>query len=201
MAMQFVDPEQFILDYSKSRYRGFETNDCVVKALAILFGIPYDEAHGFTRGFFIREERYGTRGFSAGIKMMMKQPAVRFNGHVESLRVFSVDTAYTVQKRFSKGIYLIDSFNHVSVLCDGVWIDYEGLVTPSTRVNAVYRFSGFSHYSEVRDKVKEQTKKGIDLLSLILLGLIAFALIFKGDEVKEDLQSLVAWLSNFFGIN
>ena len=44
MSLKFSNPEQFIEGYVTSRYKDYETNDCVVKALAILFGISYDVA-------------------------------------------------------------------------------------------------------------------------------------------------------------
>ncbi|MBM3164916.1 MAG: hypothetical protein FJZ80_05585 [Bacteroidetes bacterium] len=194
MGLKFVDPEPFIEGYETSRYRGYETNDCVVKALAILFGISYDEAHGFARGFFSRDERAGTHGFTHGIRTMMRDPSARFYGTVQEAECYRNETIATVQKAYPKGVYLVDSCHHVSVLCDGVWVDYAGLITPNTRVNAVYHFSRFEHYTKFRAAVRKKSASKVDWLSWILAILIAYALIFHGDRVKKDLLRLKHWI-------
>lgn len=194
MGLKFVDPEPFIEGYETSRYRGYETNDCVVKALAILFGISYDEAHGFARGFFSRDERAGTHGFTHGIRTMMRDPSARFYGTVQEAECYRNETIATVQKAYPKGVYLVDSYHHVSVLCDGVWVDYAGLITPNTRVNAVYQFSHFKHYTKFRAAVRKKSASKVDWLSWILAILIAYALIFHGDQVKKDLSRLKHWI-------
>lgn len=185
MGLKFVDPEPFIEGYETSRYRGYETNDCVVKALAILFGISYDEAHGFARGFFSRDERAGTHGFTHGIRTMMRDPSARFYGTVQEAECYRNETIASIQKAYPKGVYLVDSYHHVSVLCDGVWVDYVGLITPNTRVNAVYHFSRFEHYTKFRAAVRKKSASKVDWLSWILAILIAYALIFHGDRVKK----------------
>ena len=194
MGLKFVDPEPFIAGYETSRYRGYETNDCVVKALAILFGISYDEAHGFARGFFSRDERKGTFGFTHGIRTMMRDPAARFYGTIQEAKCYRNETVETVQEAYPKGVYLVDSYNHVSVLCDGVWVDYEGIIKPDTRVYAVYRFTHFEHFINFRKEVRKKSASKVDWWSWILAILIAYALIFHGDRVKKDLLRLKHWI-------
>jgi hypothetical protein len=195
MSLKFSNPEQFIIGYSTSRYKGYETNDCVVKAFAILFGISYDESHGFARGFFQRNERNGTRGLTQGIRTMMKHPHARFNGNITEMECRKNETVSSIQKRHAKGIFLVDTFDHVSVLCDGVWLDYKGLITSSSKVNAVYQFSDFEHYATIRSQLGQDKKKEIDWLTLILLALIAYAVFFEGDKLKRDLNRLKHWVT------
>lgn len=194
MSLKFSNPEQFIEGYVTSRYKDYETNDCVVKALAILFGISYDESHGFTRGFFSRGERKGTLGFTEGIRSMMRNPHIRFHGAIREVQCMRKETIHSVQKTYSNGMFLVDSVNHVSVLCDGVWLDYEGLISAKTKVCAIYQFSDFNHYAKFRAAVRKKSASKVDWLSWILAILIAYALIFHGDQVKKDLLRLKHWI-------
>ena len=200
MSLKFSNPEQFIEGYVTSRYKDYETNDCVVKALAILFGISYDESHGFTRGFFSRGERKGTLGFTEGIRSMMRNPHIRFNGVIREVQCMRKETIHSVQKTYSNGMFLVDSVNHVSVLCDGVWLDYEGLISAKTKVCAIYEFSDFNHYAAIRSKLKQEQDTKPDVLSIILLGIIVFALIFKREMVKRDLMDLWDWINHLLFI-
>jgi len=51
-----------IKGYSESAIAKGETNDCVVRAFASSFEIPYDEAHSFVAQRFGRKSRKGTFG-------------------------------------------------------------------------------------------------------------------------------------------
>ena len=49
-----------IKGYIDSKIAKGEKNDCVVRAFASSFEIPYDEAHSFVAKFFNRQPRKGT---------------------------------------------------------------------------------------------------------------------------------------------
>lgn len=197
MALKFVNPESFIKGYESSRYRNYEYNDCVVKAFAVLFGVSYDEAHGFTRGFFSRGERTGTYGFNRGIQSMMRHPTVRFYGNLKAARRLRGDTIIAIQKRYPHGIFLVDSYDHVSVLCDGVWVDYEGIISADTKVHAIYQFTDFTHYEELRAKVHQTNNNEFDWLSVVLFLFLISFLILNREMVKHDLIRLGLWIKEF----
>jgi hypothetical protein len=51
-----------IVGYESSKIAKNETNDCVVRALASSFEIPYDKAHKYVKEKFGRVDRKGTYG-------------------------------------------------------------------------------------------------------------------------------------------
>lgn len=52
---------QVIEGYSTSRIAESETNDCVVKAVAVVLGVPYDQAHELVRVNTGRQNRNGVK--------------------------------------------------------------------------------------------------------------------------------------------
>ncbi|MFM7472844.1 MAG: hypothetical protein ACKO00_02870, partial [Crocinitomicaceae bacterium] len=125
MGLKYIHPEQFIRGLAESRYRNYETNDCVVKAFSILFGISYDEAHGFSRGFFDRPERNGPENFTDSMKRMIRNKNFSFNGKVKHVKLNQSINIQRVPSQFKQGVYLILTYNHVTVLCDGIFVDYQ----------------------------------------------------------------------------
>jgi len=191
--MKFIHPEQFISDYSQSRYRGFETNDCVVKAVSILFGIPYDEAHGFSRGFFNRIEKDGVNNFTSSMRRLMKNPNFSFNGSVDEIEINKNSSIHDVYSNYNEGVYLVLTIEHVSVLFDGHWLDYKGIIKQSEDVYAVYEFSNFDHFDSIRKKIAAYNNSSSDFW-LITLVLVAAFLFFNEKEVKHELRNFKKWV-------
>lgn len=190
--MKFIDPEQFIFDYSQSRYKGFETNDCVVKAISILFGIPYDEAHGFSRGFFSRNVKDGVYNFTSSMRRLMKDSNFSFHGSVNEINLKNDPSIIDVYSQFKEGAFLVLTVDHVSVLFDGQWLDYKGIVKKNELVYAVYEFSDFDHFDSIKKKI-DDSNSSIDFW-LIALILIAAFLFFNEKEVKHELRNFKKWV-------
>ena len=189
--MNYIHPEQFIQDYTQSRYQGIETNDCVVKAVSILFGIPYDEAHGFSRGFFDRPEKDGVSNFSKSMRRLMKNPNFTFNGNVSEVAIAKNASVKDIYSEYQDGFYLILTIEHVSVLCDGAWLDYKGIIKQKEEVYAVYEFSDFDHFDSIRKKISETNNSSFGYW-LAALALIVF-LYFNETEVKQELRKFKKW--------
>jgi len=190
--MKFIHPEQFISDYSKSRYKGFETNDCVVKAVSILFGIPYDEAHGFSRGFFNRTEKDGVYNFTSSMRRLMKNQNFSFNGSVNEINIDEHSSILDVYSEYNEGAYLVLTIDHVSVLFDGQWLDYKGIIKQNEDVYAVYEFLDFDHFDSIRKRIADNNNSSFDFW-LIAIVLIAAFLFFNEREVKQELRKFKNW--------
>lgn len=131
--------------YGTSLLAQSETNDCVVRAFACAFNIPYEEAHDFCRLKLGRKNGRGTQGtlqFLAGGEAFGKkveQLGEPFPGVVKtpaSTRLFTkyrnrnswgeMETTYrdmtvgTFLKRYTKGTYIIRVHQHMFTVKDGV---------------------------------------------------------------------------------
>ena len=190
--MKFIHPEQFIIDYSQSRYRGFETNDCVVKAVAILFGIPYDEAHGFSRGFFDRPEKNGVSNFTKSMRRLMKNPNFSFNGTVSEIEIEDGSTVKDIYSEYQDGFYLVVTIDHVSVLFDGAWLDYKGIIKQKEYVYGVYEFLDFDHFEVLREKIGENKSSNSNHWLIAIILIVAF-LFYNEREVKHELRKFKKW--------
>jgi hypothetical protein len=191
--MKFIHPEKFISDYSQSRYRGFETNDCVVKAVSILFGIPYDEAHGFSRGFFNRTEKVGVYNFTSSMRRLMKNQNFSFNGSVNEIDIDEHSSIHDVYSEYNEGVFLVVTNDHVSVLFEGHWLDYKGIIKQSEDVYAVYEFIDFDHFDSIRKKIAANNNSSFDFW-LIAIVLVAAFLFFNEKEVKHELRNFKKWV-------
>lgn len=191
--MNFIDPEQFITGLEKSRYRYNESNDCVVKAFAILFGIPYDEAHGFTRAFFDRRERNGTQNFPSCMLKMVGSKNFSFNGTIRRVKLIGNYTINKIQSNYTKGIYLVGTNNHVSVLFDGNWIDYPNNVKPKQLVFELYEFKNFEHYEVMRNHISKPEESGFDKIYIVFVFII-IGIIYNFDKIINDLSKLKYWI-------
>lgn len=76
-----------IKGYVDSEIAMGETNDCVVRAFASSFEIPYDEAHSFVAKFFNRQPRKGTRLTSYKLVHMADKKMVINNKTVHTMGV------------------------------------------------------------------------------------------------------------------
>lgn len=193
MGLKYIHPDQFISGLSESRYRNYETNDCVVKAFSILFGISYDEAHGFSRGFFDRPERNGPENFTNSMKRMIRNKNFSFNGKVKQIKLHETLTIQRVHKEFHQGVYLVLTFDHVTVLCDGIFVDYQFILKPRDMVYEVFEFSNFAHHDEIKSKInkKEDPKVGWWFIVVVIL---VIGLFDQRDKVERDLIKLKIWI-------
>jgi hypothetical protein len=195
MGLIYIHPNQFIRGLSESRYRNYETNDCVVKAFAILFGISYDEAHGFSRGFFNRPERNGPVNFSNSMMRMISNPNFSFNGKIKRIRLNESLNIQKIQNSFKKGVYLILTFNHVSVLCEGVFVDHQFILKPKDLVYEVFEFSNFPHHDEIKSKIQKQEDSKVGWF-FIFAVILTVGLFDQSDKVERDLIKLKSWIKN-----
>lgn len=139
-----------IKGYSESSIAKSETNDCVVRAFASSFEIPYDEAHEIIKDKFKREDRKGTYGTS--VKMVkLSDNNFQLNGkkiHPVGKRItdsmfgsLSYDvkvkgeirrrnmTVGTFIKKNPKGTFFVIVKRHAFTIKDGVVIgNYEDAV-------------------------------------------------------------------------
>lgn len=108
-----------------------------MKAVSILFGIPNDEAHGFSRGFFNRTEKDGVNNFTTSMRRLMKNPNFSFNGSVNEIDIDERSSIRDVYSEHIEGIYLVVTIDHVSDQLDGLWLDYKGRIKQNEDVYAV----------------------------------------------------------------
>lgn len=195
MGLKYIHPEQFIRGLAESRYRNYETNDCVVKAFSILFGISYDEAHGFSRGFFDRPERNGPENFTDSMKRMIRNKNFSFNGKVKHVKLNESINIQRVPSQFKQGVYLILTYDHVTVLCDGIFVDYQSILKQRDLVYEIFEFSHFPHHEEIRSKIhkKEDSKVGWWFIFVVI---IIIGLIDQRKHVQRDLRQLKFWIQN-----
>jgi hypothetical protein len=193
MGLTYIHPDQFISGLSESRYRNYETNDCVVKAFSILFGISYDEAHGFSRGFFDRPERNGPENFTNSMKRMIRNKNFSFNGKVKQIKLNETLTIQRVHKEFHQGVYLVLTFEHVTVLCDGIFVDYQSILKPRDMVYEVFEFSNFEHHDEIRSKIQKKSSPRIEWVFIFAI-ILAIGLIDQRKNVQRDLKQLKFWI-------
>lgn len=57
MTLKYSSPSEVIKNYKESAKAKFETNDCVVRAIAAASGWEYDKAHKFVSDEFKRQPR------------------------------------------------------------------------------------------------------------------------------------------------
>lgn len=141
------------------RDSGFEheNNDCFVKALAAVTGVPYRDAHAFCR---VRMQRKDKRGTNCGAAMLAM---ARFKAIVFGFRIFETTTqsgtrakvnrcwgtvkyvpTYPTLATFARtqgktGKWLAWSNSHAFTVIDGVVFD-NGAAGARTQVTTAYRF-------------------------------------------------------------
>jgi hypothetical protein len=150
-----------IKGYVDSRIAKGETNDCVVRAFASSFEIPYDDAHSFVAKFFNRQPRKGTYLTSYKLvqmadKMMVvnnktvRTMGVRTNNYMSRSLEYDVKVKGVIKKRqmtvgrFVKnnpeGTFFIIVRGHAFTIKDGVvignWDDAKKL---RTRVQCAFQ--------------------------------------------------------------
>ena len=88
---------------------------------------------------------------------------------------------------------MVVTFDHVTVLCDGVFVDYPNISKPRELVYEVFEFSNFAHHDEIRSKIhkKEDTKVGWWFIVVVIL---VIGLFDQRDKVERDLIKLKIWI-------
>jgi hypothetical protein len=191
--MKFVNPELYIKGQDHSRNWNRENNDCVVKAFAILYQISYDEAHGFTRGFFNRHEKDGVYNMTSMMSQLISNKNLQFNGDVSKVRIRGTILAKDLSNLLPEGCYLILTQTHAAVFIDGKWIDYKGIVKKNNQICAIYEFNNFSELEEIRSKLQDNSSSDFDywLIVIIIAGILLFVY---NSEVKREIKSLKRWV-------
>lgn len=132
-----------IIGYSDSVIAKNEKNDCVVRAVASSFEIPYDDAHQFVKTRFERKDRDGVRGFIHKMNVFFdnkesingktikpigqKFKNTNFYGLEYDVKVKGEETLRKMTvgfftKNFSKGTFIVTVRGHAFTIKDGVVI-------------------------------------------------------------------------------
>ena len=154
----------------KSEIAKREKNDCMVRAVANAFEIPYDQAHGWVKDTFKRNIGQGTNGVISTMSKI-KQAAFAasgqlnlFNNDEKQITIKSLGTspkrggklrnpaythkpvAYTVKAfahKFSRGNYVVLVNKHALAIKNGVIVD-----------NADMQFKGYRRVVESAFQIK-----------------------------------------------
>ena len=134
--------DSVIKGYKESSIAKSEKNDCVVRAIAASFNIPYDKAHKFTKEEFRRKDKSGTFGTVYTMNRLSKKDGKIFNKKVEMIgekdeyynfpKLYNGKSKMTLLsflKQYQKGTYFILVRGHALTVKNGVLIgnDNEGL--------------------------------------------------------------------------
>ena len=117
-----------------------ERNDCVVRAIAASFEIPYDEAHSFVKGIFNRKDKDGTRYYyilrmnelTSAFGKSVQKLGKRYEDHKQGKltldrkywakggHVYRAMSVGSFLKEYSTGKYLVFVKGHAFAVVDGV---------------------------------------------------------------------------------
>lgn len=127
MKLPYTATSEAIKGYSDSALAKSERADCVVRAVASAYDMPYDKAHKWVSETFNRQMRRGTRGFPQGMDKM-SYSATRLNRKLTR----KIDAKYlttnggksqmsvgTFAKEYNKGTYIIRVTGHAFTIKDG----------------------------------------------------------------------------------
>ena len=127
MKLPYTFTSEAIKGYSDSALAKSERADCVVRAVASAYDMPYDKAHKWVADTFGRRHRRGTFGFPGGMDRMSAN-ATRLNRKLTR----KIDAKYlttnggkskmsvgTFAKEYNKGTYIIRVSGHAFTIKDG----------------------------------------------------------------------------------
>ena len=133
-----------IKGWADSKLAQSERADCVVRAIASAYDLPYDRAHKWVATTFGRKPKRGTYGFSTGMNSMSDK-GTRLN-YKKAKTIDSVDlttrggqskmTVGTFAKLYDKGTYIIRVTRHAFTIKDGSVV---GNPTDSTQLRKVIK--------------------------------------------------------------
>ena len=133
--MKSIKSSDHIVGYNESTIAKGETNDCVVRAIASTFGLPYDISHKFVADEFGRQNRKGTfstipklrdRNNIQGIQYTtMPKEQLTYPGSARHQMNGGKPTEITLSmfiEKYPKGKYLVIKKGHAFSVIDGVII-------------------------------------------------------------------------------
>ena len=160
MKLPYEATSKAIKGYSESIIAKNESNDCVVRAFASSFDIPYDEAHKYVADKFGRKTKKGTYGtVSKLVKMADNRTTVnhkkvypighRMNDFMFGSLSYSVEvkgmikirdmTVGTFIKKFPFGTFFVLVRRHAFTIKDGVVIgNFEDSVKTKKRMRCAF---------------------------------------------------------------
>ncbi len=127
MSIPYTATSLAIKGYLDSKIAQSERADCVVRAIASAYDIPYDKAHGWVATTFGRKPKRGTYGFPTGMNRMSDNKT-RLNYKktktIDSTALTtgggkSKMTVGTFAKLYDKGTYIIRVTGHAFTIKDG----------------------------------------------------------------------------------
>ena len=139
--LPYIKTSVAIIGYEESELAKTEKSDCVVRALASAYDLPYEVAHKFVKERFKRKDKRGTANFNSKMNTIgeKKEP---INGKVLNILGEKLSIGYTmsfkvkekgclVKKRMTvgrfskqnpKGTYIMMVRGHAFTIKDGVVI-------------------------------------------------------------------------------
>lgn len=144
--LPYCKTSEAIIGYENSELAKSETNDCVVRAFASAYEIPYEDAHRFISERFGRKHRKGTYSFNSKMNKMGEIKELIHNHYLRILGEKKIYGEYfagyslsydvkvkgvtkqrqmtvgTFAKKYSKGTYIITIRGHAFTLKNGVVI-------------------------------------------------------------------------------
>lgn len=124
------------LSEKKSILAKMEKNDCVVRAIASAFEIPYDKAHAFVKEEFNRADKKGTHMTALKLSRMNKafdKKIVQLgekdeNGNIKLTQTYRMHgktktgqlTTVTFIEKYPKGVYIVLVRKHAFTIKDGI---------------------------------------------------------------------------------
>jgi hypothetical protein len=127
------------------------------------------------------------------MRRLMKNQNFTFNGSVSEIDIDEHSSILDVYSEYNEGAYLILTIDHVSVLFDGQWLDYKGIIKQNENVYAVYKFLDFEHFDSIRKKIEDNNNSSFDFW-LITIVLVAVFLFINEKEVKHELRDFKKWV-------
>jgi hypothetical protein len=127
MSIPYTATSLAIKGYSDSKLAQSERADCVVRAIASAYDIPYDKAHGWVATTFNRKPKRGTYGFPTGMNRMSdnnnrlnyKKTRTIDSGVLTTNGGKSKMTVGTFARLYDKGTYIIRVVGHAFTIKDG----------------------------------------------------------------------------------
>ena len=153
-----------------------ETNDCAVKALQAVTGVPYRDAHSFAEKTFGRKFRRGTQRWELELNRIAQNKT-----YIYGFRVFAYDarvgktwgrrhgqliekTAYQTLSQFlvrhPHGRFLLASNSHAFAVIDGVVYD-NGAAGGKTKITSIFELKESSKVErEEYEKASRESQSG-----------------------------------------
>lgn len=145
--MATIDRKTLMASIADASGRRNENNDCTVRAVAIVTGLPYDQVHAA----FSQAGRKHRRG----CRRSVTEQACKSLGYAMKSVAHESRTAVTIEreKRLQTGRYIIGMTAHLAGMIDGKLIDWTA--GRRKRVNGVYSLTPIAKAVEVVHEFKK----------------------------------------------